>query len=280
VPPTPPAVTRLDPQAMQDWRRANPLPGGTGGGQGPGAGLPPAPAPAMPLTLDALAAKGREFAAERERTQGGAKGEAEVIGKDVAGAAAAPETLKGLAIMRDTINTVGDKMTFGPTAKFSNEFRRVIDNYAPGIIDKGGLAGADAVEKLNLSLAGRLSQQLGLNPSDIQRSIASVPGVEKSKDGTLALIGMLEQSARNDQYVGGPLYQQSRGNLAGYQQARQAYYDSHPIVNPITGRPVQIDAKSAAPQSGPVMVKSPDEARKLPSGTAIRLPDGSIGRVP
>jgi hypothetical protein len=30
----------------------------------------------------------------------------------------------------------------------------------------------------------------------------------------------------------------------------------------------------------PVRVSSPDEARKLPSGTSILLPDGSIGRVP
>lgn len=288
IPSTPKVWGDKEAEAAGIYPKSNPATG-VSASSAPSAGLP-APAPGLPpaaapaanfLTLDALAAKGREIAAENERAQGGAKGEADVINKDVSGAASAPETLKGLAIMRDTINTVGDKMTFGPTAKFSNEFRRVVDNYAPGLIDKGGLAGADAIEKLNLSLAGRLSQQLGLNPSDIQRSIASVPGVEKSKEGTLALIGMLEQSARNDQYVGTRIYQQNKGNLANYQQARQDYYDSHPIVNPITGRPVQIGAESApAPSSGPVRVTSVAEARKLPSGTRIILPDGSPGRVP
>lgn len=232
-----------------------------GGGQAPGGGLPTPPAPAPSPTfndrfaggsrLDALAAKDRELTAEKERTQGGAKAEGEVILKDVGRAAAAPETLKGLGIMRNTIQSVGDKMTFGPTAKFSNEARRVISNYAPGLVDEKALAGADAVEKLNLGLAGNLSQQLGLNPSDIYRSVASVPGNEKSKDGTLALINMMEQQARNDQYVGTTLYQQFKGNLSGYQEARAAYYANHPIVNPITGNPIQIDAqKGAAPTAG------------------------------
>lgn len=37
---------------------------------------------------------------------------------------------------------------------------------------------------------------------------------------------------------------------------------------------------SLAPQTAPVRVSSPDEARKLPSGTRIVLPDGSLGVVP
>lgn len=231
-----------------------------GGAQAPAGGLPTPPAPAASPNfnerfaggsrLDALAAKDRELTAEKERTQGGAKAEGEVILKDVNRAAAAPETLKGLGIMKNTIQSVGDKMTFGPTAKFSNEARRVISNYAPGLVDEKALAGADAVEKLNLGLAGNLSQQLGLNPSDIFRSVASVPGNEKSKDGTLALIAMMEQQARNDQYVGTALYQQYKGNLAGYQQARADYYANHPIINPITGNPIEIDAKKASVTGG------------------------------
>lgn len=228
-----------------------------GAGQASGAVPPAAPAPASPTfneryasRIPQLAAMDRELTAEKERTQGGAKAEGDVIQKDVTRAAAAPETLKGLGIMKNTIETVGDKMTFGPTAKFSNEARRVIANYAPGAIDEKGLAGADAIEKLNLGLAGTLSQSLGLNPSDIYRSVASVPGNEKSKSGTLALINMMEQAARNDQYVGTTLYQQNRGNLAAYQQAREAYYSTHPIVNPITGNPVEIDAKKAASGGG------------------------------
>lgn len=202
----------------------------------------PASAPSVGSRIDALAAKDRALSAEKERTQGGAKGESNVIESDIKRASSAPETLKGLGIMKNTINSVGDSMTFGPTAKFSNEARRVISNYAPGLVDEKALAGADAIEKLNLGLAGALSSQLGLNPSDIYRSVASVPGNEKSKQGTLALINMMEQAARNDQYVGTTLYQNSKGDLGAYQLARAAYYAHHPIVNPITGNSIDIDA--------------------------------------
>jgi hypothetical protein len=250
VPPTPPGVTRLDPQATEAWRQRTPLPAPPppGGVPAPVATSPPAAAPASGISprLKQMAADSQQIEAEGARVKAGAGGEGEIILKDVTRAAAAPETLKGLGIMRNTIESVGDKMTFGPTAKFSNEARRVISNYAPGLVDEKALSGADAIEKLNLGLAGNLSQQLGLNPSDIFRSVASVPGNEKSKAGTLALINMMEQAARNDQYVGTTLYQQNRGNLAAYQEARQAYYNSHPVINPITGNPVQIDAQKAA----------------------------------
>jgi len=260
---------------------SSPQAGSGGGGPAPGAALPAAPGPVGGSRIPQLAALDRTLSAEKERTQGGAKAESGVIEADVRRAGAAPETLKGLGIMKNTIQSVGDQMTFGPTAKLSNEARRVISNYAPGLVDEKALAGADAIEKLNLGLAGSLSQQLGLNPSDIYRSVASVPGNEKSKAGTLALINMMEQAARNDQYVGTTLYQNSKGDLGAYQLARAAYYAHHPIVNPITGNPIDIDASKPQQRAeGPISVASPEEARKLPKGTPIRLPDGRTGVVP
>lgn len=43
---------------------------------------------------------------------------------------------------------------------------------------------------------------------------------------------------------------------------------------------IQNGKAPAAPGQKPVPVQSPEEARKLPSGTPILLPDGTIGRVP
>jgi len=213
--------------------------------------------------IDALAAKGRQLEAESSRVKGGAGAEAGNIEMAVKRAGAAPETVKGLGIMEDTIKSLPG-ITFGPTAKLSNEARRVISNYAPGLVDQKALAGADAIEKLNLGLAGALSSQLGLNPSDIYRSVASVPGNEKSKEGTLALINMMKQAAHNDQYVGTTLYKQYEGNLGAYQQAVADYYRNHPVVNPNTGHLVM----------APVSVSSPDEARSLRKGTPFATPDG------
>lgn len=224
----------------------------------PNAGAPRSatvPAPSSFAERIAPVAKaGQQLSAEGERVAGGAKAESNVIENDVKNAAAAPDTLKSLSVMEQTIHDLGPNITFGPTAKVSADARRVIANYAPGLVNEKALAGADAIEKLNLGLAGTLSARLGLNPSDISRSIASVPGTEKSKEGTLALIGMLKQQARNDQYVGTTLYQQYRGDLAGYQEARAKYFAEHPIINPITGKPVGIatpsETETGKPASG------------------------------
>ena len=199
-----------------------------------------------------LASTGRDIAEKSAFRAAGAEAQGKIAGSDVSRAAAAPDTLKNLGIMEDTIKSLPG-ITFGPTAKLSNEAMRVISNYAPNLVDSKALAGADAIEKLNLGLAGALSNQLGLNPSDISRSIASVPGNEKSKEGTLALIGMLRQAAKNDQHVGTQIYQQYKDDPQGFQQARENFYATHPIVNPITGNPIKFDAqKSQSPsQSAP-----------------------------
>ena len=42
----------------------------------------------------------------------------------------------------------------------------------------------------------------------------------------------------------------------------------------------QQDKPSVREGAAPVRVSSPDEARKLPKGTKIIPPDGSMGRVP
>lgn len=257
VPPTPPGVTRLDPAATNAWRQSNPLPPGVAPGGPPQAGaVPPAAPPAavapngapnVPMSLDQLAAKGREFAAAKTLTQGGAEAEGGVIKQDVENAALAPETLKGLGIIKDNIAKFGDKITFGPTSQFTNEFKRLAANYAPGPMKDqlSALAAADSIEKVNLGLAGALAKQVGSGTQgELFKAMGSVPGMEKSKEGAVALIDMLQQSASKQQALG-KLYADNRGNLAAYQAARQKYLTDHPVVNPLTGNPIEMDIEAA-----------------------------------
>lgn len=197
-----------------------------------------------------LASTGRDIAEKSAFRAAGAEAQGKVASSDVSRAAAAPDTLKNLGVMEDTIKSMPG-ITFGPTAKLSNEALRVIGNYAPNLVNAKELAGADAIEKLNLGLAGALSNQLGLNPSDISRSIASVPGNEKSRAGTLALIDMLRQAAKNDQYVGTNLYQKHKDDPQGFQQARENFYATHHIINPITGNPIKFDAEKTEAPAAP-----------------------------
>lgn len=294
LPATPPGMQRLDPQAMGDWRRANPLPsapqaGSGGGGQAPGAVLPTASAPGSLLTLDALAAKGRELSAARTLSQGGAGAQSDVIKTDIAAANDAPNVLKGVGLIKDNIKRYGDNITFGPSSPWSLEMKRAAANYAPGIMKDqlNAIAAADSINKVGIGLAGTLASSLqgGNNSETFAKAMQGVPGLTTSKEGALAMADMIQQAALKQQQLGKLL--QDPANYSRYAELKSSFFRDNPVVNPLTGNPIEMDVEAVkkrgdgtGPASGPVRVASPDEARKLPSGTKIILPDGSLGRVP
>jgi hypothetical protein len=67
-------------------------------------------------------------------------------------------------------------------------------------------------------------------------------------------------------------------------QVIDEYYKTHGLTNPFTGKSMRAEVEAARGGSGggaaPVRVQTVEEARKLPSGTPIILPDGRPGRVP
>jgi hypothetical protein len=212
-----------------------------------------------PSGIDALAAKGRELAAAKTLTQAGATAQGEGNQEDVRSATAAPAIIKGLGLIKSTIQASPD-ITFGPTAKWSAEAKRVIANYAPGLTDEKSLAGADAIEKLNFGLATQLAKTAGGTQGELFKAIGATPGTEKSKQGTLALIDMIQQDQMKAQQLGA-LYRQyeAGGKLQDYPAAREQFLTQHPTTNPLTGRPIEMDIKatreaaSAAPANGPAV---------------------------
>lgn len=231
------------------WDNQAPQAATGGGGQPPGAGLPPASAAAM----RDVAGLGRELSAERIRTQGGAEAQTGVAKEDITTAATAPAVIKDLGVIKGIIQS-SPGITFGPTAQMTAEAKRVIANYAPGLVDERSLAGADAIEKLNFGLAGQLARSVGGTQGELFKAIGATPGTEKSKQGTLVLIDMLQQKAQKDQQLG-QLYRQfeAKGQLAAYPAAREQFLTGNPIKNPLTGRPVEMDitASRQTDASGP-----------------------------
>jgi hypothetical protein len=219
-----------------------------------------------------LAAKGRQLAAEKARSQGGAMGEAENIKTTVMNAPAAKNAIQDASVMEDLIKS-NPKMPFGPWAKITNETLRVIHNVTGDkTIDAKSLAASDAVEKLNLSMAASMQQKWNLNPSSISLAQGSTPGNEKSRPGTLDLLGLIKQGMQRDYDVATklyPVYAQA-GKLSEFPQAVTDYYKEHPLQNPNTGHLVM----------DPIPVKSPADTKGLRPGTPIKLPDGRVGWVP
>jgi hypothetical protein len=164
------------------------------------------------------------------------------------------------------------------------------------------------VQKMNAQLAAASAKAMTGRPTqfEFQAWQKNNPGLATSKEGSLALLDVNRQIAKQDVELG--RLAQDKKNWDQWPEVVDKYYQTHGLVNPMTGRPMreEIDkARAAAPAGGapqsppgsfndrfqaaygggkgapaPVKVSSPAEARKLPSGTPIILPDGSQGRVP
>jgi hypothetical protein len=251
IAPTGPAMPARAPVAPTRQDVVNPqgrVFGGTGFTPANGGFGQPAPPASVSSRIDALAAKDRELSSAKAVTQGGAEAQAGVNQEDIRSSSAAPAIIKDLGIIKGIIQT-SPGITFGPTAQMTAEAKRVIANYAPVLVDEKSLAGADAIEKLNFGLAGQLARSVGGTQGELFKAIGATPGTEKSKQGTLVLIDMLQQKAMKDQQVG-QLYRQmeAQGALKDYPAAREKFLTDHPVTNPLTGKPVQMDIAAARQQ--------------------------------
>lgn len=226
-----------------------------------GAALPAAPpaavapngAPSAFPGLDALAAKGRELAFQR----GNNESQTNVAKQDIDAAATAPAIKRIAGIMLDDIHSHGDQMTFGPSAESSNNIKKFVANYAPNLLgDKQiqGLASADSFEKMSAQLTSMLAKGGGTD-AQLFNNMKSVPGAHNSKEGAEALLKMVTQVADQQQALRQVVGQAKSG--AEYEASRNDFYKKNPIVNPLTGNPIQQDieaqqrATRSAPQSGP-----------------------------
>ena len=210
----------------------------------------PAAIPTGPLTLDQLAAKGREFAAQKAYTQGTAEQQTNIAKADLDAAATAPTIKRVAGVMLDDLKTHGDKMTFGPTAEWSNNVKRAAANYAPGLMKDQleSLASADSFDKMSAQLTSMLAKGGGTD-AQLFNNMKSVPGSHNSKEGAEALLKMVSQVA--DQQQGLRQFTAGAKTAQEYEQLRNQYYAQNPVVNPLTGNPIKMDLeKNAATDNG------------------------------
>jgi hypothetical protein len=131
-------------------------------------------------------------------------------------------------------------MTFGPTAEWSNNVKRVAANYAPGLMKDQleSLASADSFDKMSAQLTSMLAKGGGTD-AQLFNNMKSVPGSHNSKEGAEALLKMVSQVA--DQQQGLRQFTAGAKTAQEYEQLRNQYYAQNPIVNPLTGNPIKMD---------------------------------------
>lgn len=163
--------------------------------------------------------------------------------QDLAAANDAPTIKRVAGTMLDELKAHGDKMTFGPTAEWSNNVKRVAANYLPGATKDSleALASADSFDKMSAQLTGLLSKGGGTD-AQLFNNIKSVPGSHNSKEGAEALLKMTLQVADQQQALAQAV--SGAKTPEEYQQIKADFYKRNPIVNPITGNPIALDLKN------------------------------------
>lgn len=195
--------------------------------------------------IDQLASKARDLSFQ----QGSNETISNTAKEDISAAMNAPNIKRIAGVMLDDITKHGDKMTFGPTAEWSNNLKKVAANYAPGLMKDQieSLASADSFDKLSAQLTSMLSKGGGTD-AQLFNNMKSVPGAHNSQEGAKALLLMVNQVA--DQQAALREAVAPAKTAQEYEPLRSQFFKTHPIINPITGNPIAMDVKSAPAASG------------------------------
>lgn len=177
----------------------------------------------------------------------------DIVKQDMQFANEAQNVKKAVGTIIDNIKTYGDKMTFGPTAEWSQELKKGLANYAPGFMkdQMGAIAAADGMQKMSATLAGVLAKQMATGSgtdAGLANSLQSVPSLHNSKEGALALGNMIMQTADHQQEMARAV--QGAKTPQEWLQLKQQYLASHPIINPVTNNPIDVDIAASKIRKG------------------------------
>lgn len=153
------------------------------------------------------------------------------------------------------------------------------------------LSGAQAIQKLNASLASEMAKSLTSRTTqfEFKTFLGNNPGLELDKSGNERLIGIFSQLAKRDVDLG-KLARQNRDNWSNWDQVVENYDKKNPMRDPVTKKVLSTDSVVApgpgkgAPAAGSAqaaaMISSKADYDKLQSGATFTGPDGKPWRKP
>lgn len=187
-----------------------------------------------PQGLDALAAKGRQFIAQRQQQETQLEG----IKQDVQAGNAAPGQLQALNIIEDIARTT--PMITGATAEPLLKLRQTINGLAGGQDILGSTAPQEVYKKMNTYLATEVAKAMssrGASNFDFSTQMGNMPGnLMNSAQGTLMLASILKQIYRQNLQLGNEA--STTQNFGGWTNRRTQFYDQNPIINPLDNKPM------------------------------------------
>jgi hypothetical protein len=191
----------------------------------------------------------------------------------------------------------GRGIVTGPHAESILKFREALDGMG---IDaswvKTGMPQSEMIQKMNAQLAAASAKAMTGRPTQFEFASwqKNNPGLLTSQKGSLALVDVLRQMRNQD--IDLSRLAQNKKNWDNWSEVENNYYadPKHGLINPLTDKPMREEIAAARGGGGgagaasgptaaaraPVRVSTPEEARRLPRGTPIMLPNGDVRTVP
>lgn len=160
-------------------------------------------------------------------------------------------------------------------------------------INVGDLSGAEAIQKLNASLASEMTKALASRPTqfEFKTFLANNPGLLLDKAGNERLISLFSQLAKREADIG-KLARKNQDNWQNWDQVVERYdaKKENQIIDPVTKKVLSTNsiiapgpgksASTAGTAQAATMISSKADYDKLPSGAKFTGPDGKPWQKP
>ena len=171
----------------------------------------------------------------------------------------------------------GGAVNGGPFATDILKARQAINEFLPDAGLKDNLPPQEIVQKLGFGLATALVKELTSRGTQMElaQAFKSVPGLQMSDQGAQYMADIMTQVQQQKLDLAKLATERGYDNPRQWPALRQQYYDTHPLVSPFTGSP--LDASNIS--SDMAQAKIPTQATPV-SGPGLKLPGVNIPAAP
>ncbi|HWU63568.1 MAG TPA: hypothetical protein VN112_16235 [Ensifer sp.] len=178
------------------------------------------------------------IAGETEESKALGKARADNIVEYMNGGKAARDKLQALQIMEGALAAPGGTdFTTGPGAEMALKAKQALSSLTGQQLD--GVTNAEIIKKTGAYLASAAAKDLASRPTqfDFKTFLENNPGLDISMQGNRLLINIMKQQAQHQMDLA-RMAQSYKGNSADWNDVVTEYDKSHPILNPMTGKPL------------------------------------------
>ncbi len=197
------------------------------------------------------------------------------------------------------LNSVGNALKAGEGNITTGPFAETVLKAKQGIssafgIDLAGVPESEVAQKTGLQLATLAVKEITNRPTqfEFKTAMENNPGLLLSPKGSGFMIDIMKQSAR--QQIDLAKLAQKKENWGDWQGVVDNYYATHPLISPLTGRPLGVKdveelqksagaqpsaPKSSAPSlsfSTPAALDAAIKAGKVKPGDVVSVPGGTL----